>query len=334
MKSVAVFNNKGGVGKTTLLTNLAAHLALKHDKKVLVIDADPQCNATQTLFQDSVLSELYDNKGSFTVDSIVRPLAQGRGYSKTLQPKMSAPFNVDVIPGDPRLALTEDILAGDWGQATGGQTRGLRTNFVFAHLLQRCTEYDIVFFDMGPSLGAINRAVLLGADYFLTPMSIDIFSLRAIDNISVSLGKWRKALEFALQQIEDNGELSDLEVSDPKWRLDFAGYVTQQYTAKRVDESGRRPVRAFDKIMQKIPGIITDLAESVGLDSTEKGRDFELGSIPNFHSLIPMSQTSRKPVFALSGSDGVVGAHFQKVKEFESIISEISNRLLGNIGEV
>lgn len=62
MKSIAFFNNKGGVGKTTLLCNLAAYFATEYDKKVLVIDADPQCNATQSMFDDSTINQFYDVK--------------------------------------------------------------------------------------------------------------------------------------------------------------------------------------------------------------------------------------------------------------------------------
>jgi Mrp family chromosome partitioning ATPase len=55
-KSIAFFNNKGGVGKTTLLCNVAAYAAEEHGLKVLVIDADPQCNATQYMFDDKKLA--------------------------------------------------------------------------------------------------------------------------------------------------------------------------------------------------------------------------------------------------------------------------------------
>jgi cellulose biosynthesis protein BcsQ len=162
MKSIAVFNNKGGVGKTTLLANLASYLAIKMGRAVLIVDADPQCNVTQLMFSDLEVDKLYGDKDTFTIDKIINPLATGKGYAKTI-----------------------------------------RTSYVFSELLTMCAEYDYVFFDVGLSLGAINRSVLLACDFFISPMSIDIFSLRAIENIRISIEKWRKQLETALSQVEE-----------------------------------------------------------------------------------------------------------------------------------
>jgi cellulose biosynthesis protein BcsQ len=75
MKSIAVFNNKGGVGKTIFLCNLAASLAHHEQKKVLVVDADPQCNAAQYMFVDSTIDDIYEKDG-FTLLNVVKPLAQ------------------------------------------------------------------------------------------------------------------------------------------------------------------------------------------------------------------------------------------------------------------
>jgi len=66
MKSLCVFNNKGGVGKTTLLCNLAAYFSIRFKKKILIVDADPQCNATAYMIDENRLDKLY----SANVDTV------------------------------------------------------------------------------------------------------------------------------------------------------------------------------------------------------------------------------------------------------------------------
>jgi cellulose biosynthesis protein BcsQ len=327
MKSIAFFNNKGGVGKTTLLCNVAGYLALEKKARVLVIDADPQCNATQSLFSDETLDAIYKKK-SFTIDSVVKPLALGKGYADALEIRKSRNFGVDVLVGDPRLALTEDLLATDWGHAVSGNIRGLRTTLLFRHLLNLCDEYDYVLFDVGPSLGAINRSVLLAVDFFLTPLSTDIFSLKALENISLSLIKWKKQYENAINQVDETEEIG---VNDLEWRLQFLGYVTQQYTAKRDIEGKPRAVRAFDHIIKKVPTAVRDQIVTKLQPNAMAGIDYVLGTIPTLHSLIPLSQTSRRPIFALRALDGVVGAHFAKVSEYQQTIGTIVDRIIENL---
>jgi len=158
-------------------------------------------------------------------------------------------------------------------------------------------------------------------------MSIDIFSLKAIENISLSLVNWRKRLDSALELNEEHDEL---EIENIEWKLKFAGYVTQQYTAKKDDEGKLRPVKAFEKIIKKVPNLVRkELIDKLQPNFT--GLDYNLGSIPTLHSLIPLSQTSRQPIFNLRAADGVVGAHFAKVKEYKEIMRTISNKLLANV---
>ena len=85
MKSIAIFNNKGGVGKTTLLCNLAAFLAMEDEKRVLVVDADPQCNATQLTFDDQETEELYEDPKTFTIYNVIHPLSLGKGYTQNVR---------------------------------------------------------------------------------------------------------------------------------------------------------------------------------------------------------------------------------------------------------
>jgi cellulose biosynthesis protein BcsQ len=270
--------------------------------------------------------QVYEKK-SFTIDSVVKPLSVGKGFTSEFTPRRSNKFGVDVVPGDPRLALTEDLLATDWGQAISGSVRGFRTTLLFRHLIQFAKNYDYVFFDVGPSLGAINRAVLLAADYFLTPMSTDIFSLRALDNISLSLLKWRKQYLNAIDSIDEPEEIG---IDDILWRLKFIGYVTQQYTAKKDSDGTPRAVRAYDHIIKKFPSAISKEIV-IPLQESNQDINYLLGTIPTLHSLIPLSQNTRTPIFALRSADGVVGAHFAKVAEYKQTIGGIADRLVMNI---
>lgn len=331
MKSITIFNNKGGVGKTTFLCNLASCIALKLNKRVLVIDADPQCNATIYMLPEKDIIQFYDSDNNDTIDSFLDPIRRGKGYkSGTITPTKSKRFGIDLIPGDPRLALSEDLLATDWVSGTSGDPRGLQTTFTFKEMILRYKKYDYIFVDVGPSLGAINRSILIGSDYFLVPMSSDIFSLMAVKNISLSLTKWKRALEKGLADYEaEYGNYYDINKIPARWELSFAGYITQQYTAKTV-EGQRRPVKAYEKILRRIPRLIRDKL----IDKFSKlgsGTKYKLGEIPNLHSVVPMSQSANAPIFNLKSKDGVVGAHFAKVSEADKIYSQIASTLIRNI---
>lgn len=322
MKSIAFFNNKGGVGKTTLLCNVAAYAALRLGKRVAVIDADPQCNATQYFFDENSLLEIYEEDG-FTIHDIIDPLTLGEGFSADLDLKHASEFQVEVLPGDPRLALIEDFLAQDWGDAKSGDVRGMKTNLVFSDLLSRLQDKDLVFIDVSPSLGAINRSILLAADYYVSPMSLDIFSLKAFENISTWIDDWWRIWERGINSVPPGRALPDLSYG----RAVFVGYVTQQYLAKRDKHGRRRGVNAYERIRERIDVLI----KNCGLDRGIVGQPFEVGTVPNLFSLIPMSQSSNKPVFELKANDGVVGAHFAKVKDAEEIFRLVTEELLRRI---
>ena len=320
MQSVAFFNNKGGVGKTTLLCNVAAYIAQHRGKKVCVVDADPQCNATQYFFDEETIYRLYSDDDSFTIFNVLEPLSLGEGYSETLAIRRADRFGVDVLPGDPRLALTEDLLARDWGDAKGGDLRGIRTSLVFSELLERLKDYDYVLFDVSPSLGALNRSIMLSSDYFISPVSLDIFSLRAFENIASWIESWWQEWQRGLANVRNPRSVPQLPFSNPS----FIGYVTQSYLAKRDVNGLRRAVQAYESIRQQIDEVI----DKNGLASGLHGKNYEIGTVPNLFSLVPMSQSSHTPIFGLTAADGVVGAHFSKVKESMQIFGSVADEFL------
>lgn len=122
MKSVAMFNNKGGVGKTTLLCNLAAYLAKSLDMRVLVVDCDPQCNSTQLIMGESFAARFYwdDNhhEPCTTIADILQPIQDGdSSISINFEPIAAAEnrFGVDLVAGHPGLSFLEDKLSAAWG---------------------------------------------------------------------------------------------------------------------------------------------------------------------------------------------------------------------------
>lgn len=335
MKSIAFFNNKGGVGKTTLLCNIASFISIKDKKKVIVIDADPQSNATIYLLAFDKIVELYKKSNSAeTINELFKDLRKTSNYyNKALPITTSDRFDVDLIPGDPNISLFEDFLSKDWFDGINGEPRGLRTTLVFLDLINKLEDlgYDYAFFDVGPSLGAINRSVLLACDYFLLPMSSDIFSLKALENIDVTLNSWRKNFSAGIMKYQstekETFQIKQGETVD--FNLKFLGYITQQYTAKKK-EGIRQAVRAYDKIIKEIPAKITE--HLVPFNSPQKRNiKYSLGEIPTLHSLIPLSQKANAPIFELKAEDGIVGAHFAKVKDFEEILKQITIQLKKNL---
>lgn len=316
MKALAFFNNKGGVGKTTLLCNVAAYFS-QIGLRVCVIDCDPQCNASQYLFHDDFLEKTFENSQQ-NIESLFTGLMAGEGHATRVPVMRSAAFGVDVVCGSPGLSMAEDFLAEEW--ASLNTRRGLSSTMVFNRMLQSLTDYDFVFFDVSPSLGSINRTVLLSSDYFISPMSIDIFSLKAFENISKWMAKWRAHWDYSVNSPQLDAMSTTVVDAKTIKGANFIGYVSQQYIAKRDASGERRPVKSYDEIIQQIDGQI---------DRHFKGellprKPYEIGKIPNLHSLAPMSQSRRKPIFSLTASDGIVGAHFAKVKEAKEIFGEVS----------
>lgn len=318
-ESVCFFNNKGGVGKTTLVANLAAELALNRKKKILLVDADPQCNLTQYLLLDEEYIQEYQKDDPTTVYSVVHPLSIGKGYKAELPIRRAETFGCDVIIGDPRLAMKEDLLSQDWRDARAGGTRGLRTTFVFHDLLKKAEGYDYVFFDMGPSLGAINRAILLVSDYFILPATIDIFSKWAIRNIGLALKTWQKELENGLKNAEDPAELP----ASPNNKVKFLGYVMQQHK-ERTEGNSVRIVEAYKTISIQFPEIIATTFSAIYASSS---MDPNLGEIKHLASLAPKSQSTHQPMINVIAK----GSYTTTRKQAREIFGHLADAFLENI---
>ena len=319
-----MFNNKGGVGKTTLTCNIASFFAREMHLRVLVVDCDPQCNATQLIMGEEFATEFYWNsQGSdavTTIRDILAPIGDGDSHiSSTVQPILSSKnrFGVDVLPGHPGFSVIEDRLGAAWHELLGGDIGGIRkTNWNTALTKMLEDKYDVVFFDLGPSLGSINRCVLVGCDYFLTPMGADIFSILGIRNIANWVDHWLGLYQNSIALCEQRypGRLNEYNIAaSPDITHGYLGYTMQQYIAKSK-EGVRIPTTRYENILKLVPSVIQEslqghLKPGVNLEMAK------LGDVPHLYSLIPLAQSVAAPILELRASDGLVGSQYRQRDE-------------------
>ena len=210
-RRIAIFNHKGGVGKTTLTVNIAASLA-SEGKRVLLVDSDPQCNLTSYLVDEGVLDDLLDHSDlddGRTVWSALKPIVEAEGGPKFIEP-IERSSGVYLLPGDIKLSEYELELASLWGDSLQRKQKGFRGTTALSLLVNVAAEQigaDFVFYDAGPNIGSLNRIILLDCDYFIVPVACDLFSIRALKNARSSLAEWVTDWRLMLEIAPDNAYL-------------------------------------------------------------------------------------------------------------------------------
>jgi cellulose biosynthesis protein BcsQ len=340
MKTIAMFNNKGGVGKTTLTNNIASYIADKLQKRVLVIDCDPQCNTTQLLMGQEFAYDLYWEKNPptniTTISDILQPIEDGDSkISEAFVPIKSSEtrFNVDLIPGNPKFSVIEDRLGSAWHELLGGDVGGIRKTNWNTFLIEKIkNNYDLIFYDLSPSLGSINRSVLVGCDYFITPMGTDIFSILGIKNISEWLSGWITLYEKSLLLAEERfpSRLQSFGIGNQlKIKNGYLGYTIQQYIAKSK-QGVRRPTKAYEEIISNVPKAVESSLKNY-IKPNLKVDHLKLGDVPHLYSLIPLAQSNSCPITKLKGLDGLVGTQFRQQEDFSKILSVIVDNINKNL---
>ena len=342
MKILTFFNNKGGVGKTTLTVNLASYLVKSMGKKILVLDADPQANTTQMIVPQENWIDFYgEGETKDTAKTLFAPIRKGDPLIDTnisLLEGTDHRFYFDLIPGDPSLSIIEDRLSEAWSNAKSGDPGGIRTtNWINKLFTDFGERYDYLIIDAGPSLGALNRSILLNSNYIITPMGSDIFSLMGIKNISSWIKEWRKIYMNGIKLFQDSTDYESI-IKEELINIDvtkktlLCGYSIQQYNARKF-KSGTRAVLAYDSIISQMPStIVTELDFLIPENLKDDGM-LNLGDVPYLNSIIPLAQSNNVPLFDLSSRDGVRGQQYSNVKEFEVMIRKIAENLLRNVGD-
>lgn len=334
-RALTFMNNKGGVGKTTLACNLAYDLSARQGKRVLVVDLDPQCNATQLLLEEDVWSEiLSDSSAHKDRRSILYSLSEIRRGDSAVRtdvtPVRSTRFGVSVLTGHPSLALVEDTLSSSWTQLLGGDLGGgRRTNWLSQLIGGVPGDFDYIVVDVGPSLGALNRSVVIGTDYVLTPTAADLFSLFALENIADWITHWSRQFENAVERVLDTFSDDALAAGlSPQQGLkaSYLGFTIQQYVTKSSADGQRRGVKSYDLYRKQIPAKAQKLARA--LQSLPGERAHDLGTVPHMFSMVPLAQGRHAPIAALTKDDGLRGAQISQQANYREQLEQIGDRLI------
>ena len=325
MTTVAFFNNKGGVGKTTLVYHLASMFS-RLGVRVLAVDLDPQANLTAHFLPDRVLDALWTAplNGRATVAGAVQPIVDGVGDVTAVEP-FSVVENLWLLPGDLALSAFEERLAQEWPNTlAGGNNAAVRVTSAFHRLVrsaEELTDADVVLVDVGPNLGALNRAALLMADHVVVPLGADLFSVQGLLHLGPALRRWRRDWQgTVLPRVDEN-----LDIDLPAGSMEPLGYVVMQ-PSMRLD----RPVQAYRTWLDRIPEIYRGNVLGRGV-SPPGDLDPAIGTVRNFRSLMPLAHDARKPMFDLRTADGAIGSTQRYVQvcftEFRDLAREVLRRL-------
>jgi chromosome partitioning protein len=330
MKTIAFFNNKGGVGKTSLVYHLAwmfAELRLR----TVAIDLDPQANLTSNFLDDEQLSHIWLQEPRPTVYGAISPIFRGVGDISTASIESFA-AGIGLVVGDLALSKYEDELSAQWPLCLDRQERAFRVTTAFSRLIQKAGKVhsaDVALVDVGPNLGALNRCALIACDYVVTPLGPDLFSLQGLRNMGPVLQEWRDGwAERILRNPDPTLKL-------PSGAMQPVGYIVMRHSV-RLD----RPVQAYARWIAQMP---TQYRESVlgepALGSMSAGYDIPVESDPyclaqlkDYRSLMPMAQENNKPMFLLKPADGAIGGHQTAVQSCYQDFRKLAMRVLDKCG--
>lgn len=197
-KIIAIANQKGGVGKTTIAINLAAALAVL-DNKVLIIDSDPQANAT------SGVGVKQDQISITTYEALTEGADPHEGIILTDTPNLYIlPSSIDLVGAEIELVNQPD------------------REFKMQNALEQLkNEYDYIFIDCLPSLGLITLNALTAADTVLVPVQCEFFSLEGF-------GKLKDTINLVQQSVNPNLQVEGVVLSMYDQRLRMANMIIEE----------------------------------------------------------------------------------------------------------
>jgi len=343
---IALFNHKGGVSKTTTTFNLGWIFA-EHGLKVLIVDADPQCNLTSlslSIKEEKDLEEFYASKSNDNIYDLLSPLFKGESLEiKSATLAKTNHENLFVLAGNMRLSEIDVDLSF---ALLSNKALPYTLQFIgsFNYLVRETAKtntIDIVLVDVSPSISALNRIILMGSDYFIIPTSPDFFCYQAIQSLSNLFPEWENKLsEYRRTSIKN-----PLPEKPPK----FLGIISQKYRPRKSKGKEVDTTKAFqewiDKIQETTKKNLVPNLEKVGMTFPNNlfrkyatfDKPYNLASIPDFNTLISKSQESNIPIFKLTKEDlqqgGIILENTQSnQRNFNYLFHCLASCVLGLIG--
>lgn len=312
-KLVTLYNHKGGVSKTTTTFNIA-HLLVDAGYKVLVVDADPQCNLTELVMvgileaidaEEAEKKEEKELPGRSLLD-ILKPRISGDTSTVTIKSADTVKIKdrFYLIRGDVSLSSIEESLAEAHIQRFAAKTHEKRTYVALADTLRRFgsdEKFDYILIDVGPSSGALTRSCFLACDGFFVPTAPDRFNVQALSTLSTIIDRWISEHEEVYKNFV---ELKlPVFLGKPK----FLGLILQSYSTYKGE-----PKKSFTYWIEKLPHQfdkyllpVLKKHSSGKLDLTGglTGATAIISRIPYFESLAPLLQATGKAVFQIDQDD-------------------------------
>jgi chromosome partitioning protein len=325
MKTIAFFNNKGGVGKTSLVYHLTWMLA-EQGIPTLAVDLDPQANLTAMFLPDEQLEEIWPDGEEHpqTVYGAIRPMQRGLG-DIAAPSAIPVSGNAGLLAGDLGLSSFEDKLSRAWPDCHNADEAAFRMTTAFYRLVAEVAGdwAQLALIDIGPNLGAINRAALIASDHVCLPLAPDLYSLQGLRNLGPTLAGWRRTWNELKPKAPPD-------LTRPAGSMTPAGYVVMQHSMRES-----RPVKAYQRWMDRIPSVYrTAVLEEEPSDGALKveADPLCLSQLKHYRSLMPLAMEAHKPMFHLKPADGAIGAHVGAVKDCREDFARLAARILAAVG--
>ena len=322
MKTIAFFNNKGGVGKTSLAYRISWMLK-ELGNRVLSVDLDPQANLTGMFINESEIEELINKKKS--IYSALEPLMKGTGDIQSAVIHR-ADEGLGLLPGDLKLSSTEAEFSINWPKCLDREERAFRVTTAFSRLISSAgneMNANWAIIDMGPNLGTINRSILISSDYVVFPLGPDLFSYQGLKNVGEFLNKWREDWKERKGKKPEN-----LDFSLPEGNMIPLGYIMMRHSIRHD-----RPVKAYQRWMDKMPEAYSKYVIKKESPSPRDNNPYMLTRLKDYRSLMPMAQEKTKPMFLLKPGDGAIGSHYQAVQSCYNDFKTLTIKIVSVIDE-